>query len=252
GTAAELDPHSYDPKNQGVPANIVVGRIKPVPGQGVVRANLFIPSESVKDPALKWPPFDDNAGDNRGFNPAAGPENSRVALEIDYENGVVVARQNPSVNLSTGRVKTGTPTVKVAQRRDGSVYIDYAAADPFSPGGESLAKNTICVQGQLAVQPGADAPRIGGVVTAFPALEVYHDNPVSNGVDVPSTTTVARMWPYNTGQWGPELGLPMATIAGGRHLPLPLGAVSGLPTLFPHITTELGSASNPPSVVVVK
>lgn len=250
-TAAQLDPHSYDPKNHGVTPNIAVGRIKPIPGQGVVRANLFIPSESVKDPVLNRRIFDDNAGDNRGFNPAAGPESSRVALEVDYENGVVVARQNPSVNLTTGQVKAGSPTVRVAQRRDGTVYIDYAAADPFSPGGEAVAKKTFCVQGRLAVQPGAETPRVTGAVTAFPALEVYHDRPVGNGVDVPSTSTLAQMWPTFTGEWGPELGLPRVTRVGDSHLPWPLGALAGLTAPFPATTTELGPAWKPPVVAVV-
>ena len=49
-TAAALDPHSYNAKNGGVPPEIVVGRIEPVPGQGVVRTNFFIPSEDVVNP----------------------------------------------------------------------------------------------------------------------------------------------------------------------------------------------------------
>ncbi len=250
-TAAALDPHSYAPKNQGVAPNIVVGRIEPRPGQGVVRANLFIPSATVKDPKPWWPFFDDNAGDNRRFDPAAGPENARVAMEVDYENGLVVARQNPSVNLSTGQVKAGTPNVRVGQRRDGSVSIGYAAADPFSPGGEQLAKNTLCVQGQLTVQPGSPVPGVGGMVSGFPALEVYHDHPVANGVDVPTTTTMARMWPYATGEWGPLLGLPYATPVGGPHVPLPLGAASEMP-LLPQRLTRLGPVTDPPAVAVVK
>lgn len=249
-TAAALDPHSYDPKNADVPPNIAVGRITPVPGQGVVRMNLFIPSKSVKDPTTLIVDFDDNAGDNRGFDSAAGPERSRVSLEIDYENGVVVARQNPSVNLTTGKVQTGTPTIKVAQRRDGSVYIDYAAADPFSPGGENLAKETVCVKGTIAVQPGADAPRIGGVATAFPALEVYNDRPGANGV--PTTSTVVRMWPANVGQWGPELGLWWGHDIGDPKVLANFQGFSGVIPTVPLPTTELGPASNPPSVVMLK
>ena len=49
-TAAALDPHSYNAKNGGVPPNIVVGKIEPVPGQGVVRTNFFIPNEDVVNP----------------------------------------------------------------------------------------------------------------------------------------------------------------------------------------------------------
>lgn len=248
-TAAALDPHSYDPKNAGVPPNIVVGRIKPVSGQGVVRMNLFIPSKSVKDPTLWWP-FDDNAGDNRGFDPAASPENSRVSLEIDYENGVVIARQNPSVNLTNGQVRAGTPTIKVAQRRDGSVYIDYAAADPFSPGGEAVGKETVSVKGTIAVQPGAEAPQIGGVATSFPALEVYNDRPGAYGV--PGTSTVARMWPRIVNEWGPEIGLPWSCDIGDPKVLDKFQGLSAIIPLVPLPTTELGPPSNAPSVVMLK
>ncbi|MGH3635554.1 MAG: EspA/EspE family type VII secretion system effector, partial [Mycobacterium sp.] len=249
-TAAALDPHSYDPKNADVPPNIVVGRITPVPGQGVVRMNLFIPAKSVKDPTALPLIFDDNAGDNRGFNPAASPESSRVSLEIDYENGVVVARQNPSANLTTNQVRTGSPTIKVAQRHDGSVYIDYAAADPFSPGGESLAKETVCVKGTIAVQPGADAPRIGGVATSFPALEAYNDRPGAHGV--PTTSTVLRMWPADVGQWGPEKGLWWSHDIGDPQVLSDFQGLSGVVPIVPLPTTELGTLSNPASVVMLK
>ncbi len=105
-------------KNQGVDANIVVARIKPVPGQGVVRTNLFIPSKDVWAPSVELPPFDNghllpydnNVGDDRGFSPSVGPEESRVAIYTDFEkNGIIVARQNPSVNADTGEVRAGTP-----------------------------------------------------------------------------------------------------------------------------------------------
>lgn len=248
-TAAQLDSHSYDPKNQNIPANVVVGRIKPVPGKGVVRASLFIPAESVKAPVLHWPGFNDDAGDGRGFNPAAGPEESRVALEVDYENGAVIARQNPSVNLTTGQVRAGSPDVRVAQRGDGSVYIRYAAANPFSPGGEGVAKKSICVQGNIVVRPGDGVPRVAGFVTAFPALEIYHDRSANTGFDVPSTTTVARMWPTIDGEWGPAAGLGRATTVGSPHLPLPLSAASESNSLNLRQMTRLGSSSNPPTVV---
>lgn len=249
-TAAALDPHSYDPKNAGVPPNIVVGRINPVPGQGVVRTNLFIPSASVKDPTLGWPLIDDNAGDDRGFDPTATPEDSRVSLEIDYENGVVIARQNPSVNLTTGQVRTGTPTIKVAQRGDGSVYIDYAAADPFSPGGDAVGKETVCVKGDLVVRPGVESPRIGGVATSFPALEVYSDRPGAYGL--PATSTMDRMWPRYVGPWGPEVGLPWSTDIGDPRLLADFQGLSGVIPLVPLPTTALGSPSNPPAVVMLR
>ena len=83
-------------------------------------------------------------------------------LLVDYENGLVLARQNPSVDLFREQVRVGTPTVRATQRRDGSVFIRYAAADPFSPGGEDLAKASVAVRGELVVQPGPSEVKVGG------------------------------------------------------------------------------------------
>jgi len=71
--AAILDPTSYIEKNAGVPANVVVSRIKPVPGQGIVRTNLFIPQEEVWYPDVPGGVSGHNFGDNRGFNPTPAP-----------------------------------------------------------------------------------------------------------------------------------------------------------------------------------
>lgn len=202
-TAAALDPHSYDPKNGGVPPNIVVGRIKPVPGQGVVRTNLFIPGRAVWDPQVDWPPFHDNLGDNRGFSPTVGPEESRVSIFVDYENGIIVARQNPSVDATTGQIRAGTPSISAVQQSNGSVLVKYSAADPFSPGGESLAKATsFDVNGTLAIEPSAGGPRVGGTVTNFPAIEIYSDQPGR------ATTPLVQSWPFLVdGVGGPAAGL---------------------------------------------
>ncbi len=201
-TAAALDRHSYDPKNQGERPNIVVKRIDPVPGQGVVRTNLFIPGHSVVDPQIEWPPYHNNLGDDRGFSATADPESSRVSITVDYENGILVARQNPSVDEKTGQVRVGTPTVSAVQKRDGSVLVNYSAADPFSPGGEGLAKlTTLDVNGAIAIEPTADGPRVGGRVTNFPAVEIYSDR-------AGATTPLVQSWPhFESGRLGPEAGL---------------------------------------------
>jgi hypothetical protein len=209
-TAAALDPNSYDPKNNGIDANIVVGRIEPVPGQGVVRTNLFIPSEDVWAPAPGWPPYDNNVGDNRGFSPTAGPEDSRVTVYTDFDNGIVVARQNPSVNADTGEVRTGTPSISALQQSNGAVLIRYNAADPFSPGGEGLAKSSgISVNGTIGIAPTGDGIRIGGTdITTFPALEIYGDRA---GV----TTPLLQSWPsFRDDAAGPLAGLPFTKSVG--------------------------------------
>lgn len=246
-TAAALDPHSYDPKNQGVPPNVVVGKIRPVPGQGVVKDNLFIPGETA------WAPAGDNLGDHRGFDPHAGPEDSRVTIYTDFDNGVVVARQNPSVLQGSdgNEVKTGSPDVSVSQNPSGSVRIQYSAADPFSPGGDDVAKLTPWnVHGDLVVKPTATGPVAGGLISDFPASEIYN---VRDGQTVP----MAQIMPQNVGPEGPLVGLPLTNGVGDvtlRHdfpmttSPTPMARVP--PVVIPYPSTVLGPVGDIPQVPV--
>ncbi|MCX2712622.1 hypothetical protein [Mycolicibacterium sp. J2] len=266
-TAAALDPHSYEPKNQGVPPNIVVGRIRPVRGQGVVRTNLFIPGEKA------WTPIGDNLGDNRGFDSSAGPEESRVTIYTDYDNGIVVARQNPSVMQTPdgAQVQTGHPDVRVSQNPNGSVLIQYRAADPFSPGGEEVAKSTPWnVNGEYVIKPTPDGPIVGGTVSDFPAVEVYNDN---RG----RVTDLGQVMPQNTSVFGPLAGLPFSqTLGPGLMGEFPDTVVPGpstgpapvafpgatphmppvmqipVPTVIPYPSVALGPVESPPSVPIGK
>nr|WP_064569771.1 hypothetical protein [Gordonia sp. LAM0048] len=163
--AAALDPHSYNPKNQGVPPVVSVIKIKPVPGQGVVATGLFIPTETVIGG------IDDHLGDNREFDPHFSPENTRVSYFIDYENGIIIARQNPSVNVDSGEVRTGTPKVSASQLPDGTVAIAYDAADPFAPPG--AAELAWSVNGQTVITPSGTGARVSGEATDYPSMETY-------------------------------------------------------------------------------
>lgn len=246
-TAAALDPHSYDPKNQGQPPNIVVGKIQPVPGQGVVKTNLFIPGETA------WTPSGDNLGDHRGFDPNAGPEESRVTIYTDFDNGVVVARQNPSVMRGSDGtvVHAGSPDISVSQNPNGSVRIQYAAADPFSPGGDDLAKLTPWnVNGDLVIKPTAAGPIAGGLISDFPASEIYS---VRDG----QTIELARVMPQNVGPLGPLAGLPLSNSIGESGLrnefpvtssPTPMARVP--PVVIPYPSIELGPVTDIPRVPV--
>ena len=94
-----------------------------------------------------------NLGDNRGFDPVTGPENSRVAVVVDYENGIIVTRQNPSVNATTGEILAGHPDVTATQKSDGSVLLHYNTADPHAFGGEGVSKGIpISVNGTLGIR----------------------------------------------------------------------------------------------------
>lgn len=176
-TAAALDPHSYLPLTKGAPPNIVVGRIAKVPGAGVVQTNAFIDTKTAPAGVLT------NAGDDRGFDPEALPDTSRVTFLIDYENGIVVARQNPSIRLDDGAVMTGRPDISVAQESNGKVHIKFNAADPFTPVlGENTKLVGASVNGDLFYEPTADGGvRVGGTTGYYPAWEVNHYAPRRRG-----------------------------------------------------------------------
>jgi len=207
-TAAMLDPHNYTEKNAGVQSNIAVGHIDPVDGQGSVRTNLFIPGQEAWYPDLTGGISGHNFGDNRGFNANAGPEDSRVVLFVDYDNGLVIARQNPSVDTGSSQVKVGTPQINVSQNPNGSVRIGYRAVDPFSPGGEEIALGSPwAVNGELVIKPTADGPIAGGIVSSFPAIEIYN-----YGAD--GTSEIAKIMPENISQFGPVAGLQFSQNIG--------------------------------------
>ncbi|NNH75292.1 hypothetical protein HLB23_36500 [Nocardia uniformis] len=174
-TANALNPNSYDPKYQGVPPNIVVARIKPVPGQGVVRTGQYIQERDVVDPSSKNA-FGRNKGDNRTADPNFDPEHTRVATYVDYENGIVVFRQNPSVvqeaDGSGSHVEVGRPEATVVQATDGSVRIKYDAADPIGMGGP-MREFGWSVNGDLVFTPTENGVRIDGTRTNYPWLEAY-------------------------------------------------------------------------------
>ncbi|MEO6795324.1 MAG: hypothetical protein ABI253_12955 [Mycobacterium sp.] len=178
--AAALDPHSYDPKYHGVPPEIVAGRITPQPGKGVVRSNMFIPTDQVKNVA-KDPTdvaqgryFPMNLGDNRGPSAAADPEASRVSVFVDYDHGTVVVRQNPTVNADgqRGTAAAAVPDVHVVQAPDGRVTVDYNAHDAYeNPVGTAMG---ISVNGRITFDPHADCTvGLGGSTTIYPSMETY-------------------------------------------------------------------------------
>lgn len=156
-TAEALNPYSYDPKYQGTPPSIKVARIEPVPGQGLVRAAAYIPTDEV----INFP--ENDLGDNRAEDPNFDPEHARVVTYVDYENGLIITRQNPSVTTS-GEVRVGEPEVHAQQLPDGSVLIQYDAANPFAPPGSGITGHT--VNGELVVAPSSGNPGTPRVVAA--------------------------------------------------------------------------------------
>lgn len=205
--ADALDPHTYSDKTEGAEANVQVIPITPQPGRGVVRTNLYIPSSEVQnlsvDPArqLSGQGFPMNAGDNRRADRGADAEDSRVSVYVDYENGVVIARQNPTVTADhSDRPRAGEPQVEVNETSDGTVEIEYHATDTFQP---ALATGLgVDVEGCITLQPqGEDGISYDANITEYPSAEAYQ-----YGIDGQVRTLAthdATMDPT-----GPMLGLP--------------------------------------------
>lgn len=207
-TAKALDPTTTLTRYQGVDSIVTVGRIEPVPGAGLVKGSLFIPREEVYNIPVP------DLGDNRGMKPDFAPDEGRVTYYVDYENGVVVMRQNPSVSaagypipgtmppvLSREEVKIDTPNVQVQQHADGTVSIDYDAKNPFAPPGAELVGAT--VNGHLFVTPNQFGPaQVDGIIGDYPAQEVYHESPSGQ------QTTLLQDDVENKSAFGPIVDLP--------------------------------------------
>jgi hypothetical protein len=248
--AAALDPHSYDPRNQGVAAQVRVVKIRPVPGQGLVRVSQWIPQRDV----ISGPGKRD-FGNDRGPDPHFEPSNTKATTYIDYDHGVVVMRQNPSIeqtaNGGPGRVKVGAPQANVTQTADGALRIRYDAANPFAP---EIAKNPPfpitdhpwTVNGDLVFTPGASGVHVDGTRGDYPSMEVYQDLPNN-------TTNTILIDPARTGNsYGPIENLPFhhdIGIGGRVFEPFDRGGWNPhFDVPIPLQSTNLGSPSNPPSI----
>jgi hypothetical protein len=252
--ADALDPHTYDPKYHGTKANVVVAAFNPAPGAGVYRQNMYIPSTEVQN-------FDGNPGDwvhgrvaphdigdNRGPSPGVPAEDSRVSVYADMDNGIVVARQNPSMSTDGKDAGAGVPRVSAVQGVDGTLQIHYGAADPFAPApGKPIAQ----VAGTMTItpQPGGNIAA-GGMVTSYPSIEAYQYKP-------DGTTTQLFSREATMSQDGPMTNLPLGerTSVGNvvnNALMYPSEPTDGSPLgLRPEQhPTLLGPADQPPRISI--
>lgn len=247
-TAMALNPVSDDPKYQGVGPQIQVARIEPVPGQGVVRTAQWIEQEKVFN-------VPKDLGDNRTNDPNFDPEHSRVTTYVDYENGIVIVRQNPSVS-EDGEVDVAVPEAQVWQADDGSVRVKYDAGNPHSPDPSGVWT----VNGDLVFVPGSGEPQapgstgvtVHGTRTDYPSLEVYqeYENGHINEVAIDPAVTA--------GEHGPLANLPFHhTIPNSdpnimdkfKYIQeYPGDQPPGFPNIFEFPGTSVGSPDDPPVV----
>ncbi|WP_308170643.1 EspA/EspE family type VII secretion system effector [[Mycobacterium] fortunisiensis] len=256
-TAAALDPHTYNPayagtNSENTKSEVRVVKIRPVPGEGVVRVSQWIEQRDV----TSFPPYKRDMGNNRSADANFDPEDTKVTTYIDYENGVVIMRQNPSVELnadgSPGRVEVGSPQGSVTQTADGAVRIKYDAGNPFAPQITAdpqgpFADHTVTVNGDLVFTPGVDGVQVAGTRTDYPSMEVYQDFPNGN------TKTILIDPAVSGRSHGPAVNLPFhhdVGIGGGQAFkPFDTGSWNpryDVPAPLP--ATQFGPAIAPPAV----
>jgi hypothetical protein len=251
--AEGLDPHTYDPRYNGLQSNVVVGRFTPIPGGGVYRQNMYIPGAEVQnfEPNDRLNPH--MVGDNRGPSPFAPAEESRVSLFVDLDHGIVVARQNPTMSTDGKDAGTGQPTVKMIQGDNGQLTIAYQAADPFEPG---FVKPFLNVNGEMNIVPtGGGNIAVGGDITPYPSTEAYQYKPDG---------TVAQLFnqQVTTNQLGPmTLPLPHNHVGAslpdlpqpwvGPTTPGPPGTPQLIPNQPPPWISLAPASSNPPQAYTV-
>ncbi|WP_445168847.1 hypothetical protein ACTXG7_05695 [Mycolicibacterium sp. Dal123E01] len=248
--AAALDPRSYDPRDRGTPAEVRVVKIQPVPGQGLVRTSQWIEQRDVSN----VPPSRD-FGNDRTADSHFDPSNSKVSIYIDYDRGLVVMRQNPSIEQTDtggpGQVKVQAPSGSVTQTPDGAVRVRYSAGNPFAPPSAQappgpLADHSWTVNGDLVFAPGANGVHVDGSRGDYPSLEVYQDLP--NG---PTRTVLID--PAQSGRsWGPFANLPFhhdVGIGGRAFEPFDTGGWNpNYDVRVPLPSTDFGLPASPPSI----
>lgn len=177
--AQALDPRSSDPAATDAQANVVVTRIRPVPGAGVVHGDAFISDPTVLGPPKGLPPAVNYQGDNRGFHPNAPPGKSRESFYIDYERGIVVARQNPSHSEDGTQAAAGDPEIGIEQDKHGRVRLRNEGIDGLAP--RDLGKSVGgTVRNDLIIDPhggGDSTASVNGRIGQYPSWEFSHSTP---------------------------------------------------------------------------
>ncbi|MEU2033585.1 hypothetical protein [Nocardia amamiensis] len=260
-TADALNPNTYDPKYMGAKPEIRVARINPVDGQGVVRVGAFIREDKVMNGLTRKY----NLGDDRGPQLDFDPEHTRMSMYVDYQNGLVVIRQNPSVEVGDdgrpARAKSAVPEAQVWQAKDGSVRVKYSGRDAFVP---NLGPTVGTVNGDLvftpgqgvAGTPGSTGVTVNGRTTEYPWLEIHQDAPNGNRhtIDVqrpPRIIDNEKIGP-NAGLWvDHDIGSGLSAIAPFQER----GIVRRGPDNFSYAQVDrpsvgVGSVGNPPKAPV--
>lgn len=212
-TAQTLDP-AFGESGEG--AIVGVARINKVPNAGQVYGDGFIQDHdvlSVPDTTHFPQSFSaSDLGDNRGFDPTVGPQKSRMAFMLDFENGVAVVRQNPT-HSTGGDVGVRPPEVGVEQDPAGRTRLRLQGTNGRVP--DIANKMGVTVRGDLIVDPHGGPhriPSVDGAVSQYPSWEAYHSVPGQ-----PPSTVLQREQNDKGKLYGPLVNLPLHSTDVGQH-----------------------------------
>jgi RHS repeat-associated protein len=173
--------------------------IASAPGYGVVRANLFVMAKTSGYPGIGR-----YSGDGRGFNPTAGPADSRASIRVDFNSGSVNSIVNSSCKVGGGCKSAypvvlnppwasfcagpTTPTVAGCRNAiaDSPSSPNLLIATPFGRGvkitysltNAAAPKSvTPTIDGHITIEtvPGSSKVRACASGDPYPSLEAYHD-----------------------------------------------------------------------------
>jgi hypothetical protein len=203
-TAAALDPKFGE---NGVPAIIGSARIRPVKGAGQVYGDAFIRDKEV----LGVPPHLMHKGDDRGADPATGPDKSRASMLVDFENGLAIVRQNPS-HSTDGASGAHPAEVGAEQDADGRVRLRTQATNGLIP--QWVGDVGESVRGDFIIDPHGGSngtPSANGLVTQYPSWVMYSSKPGQ-----PASPLLQREQ-NGGGLLGPAFNLPRPSVPVGQH-----------------------------------
>lgn len=172
--AAFLYPTTHESRYHGTASDLRALRFDPVPGAGLIRIAAFIQTKTILD----------DIGDDRRPSATFPPSQARETIYVDYENGALLARVNPTCKSNGSQCQLANPpgvgairvrTSSTGYLKEDRIDLGIDAVNPLHATLSRLA--AFRLRAQITVTPlaggGASAR---GAVSAFPSFELSSDD----------------------------------------------------------------------------
>jgi hypothetical protein len=142
---------------------------------GRVRMGFFIMDEEVHFLPDTGVAAD---GDGRGFDPAMGPEDNRIYIEIDYTTGTGFVEANKSCKTAAQTdckpANTLVGNFTSVTRNDGAISIEFSIGNSQAEDTPIFNNLEISADFDIVPMPGG-ALCVMGTASQYPAIEAYYD-----------------------------------------------------------------------------